>query len=303
MIARRVFLFLVVNFLVVVMISLVINLLNLKPFLSSYGIDYFSLFIFSLIWGMGGAFISLLLSKKIAKMLMGVKIIDPKSEDVELKILIKMVEKLSQNAHLPEVPEIGIYSSNEVNAFATGPSKKRSLIAVSTGLLKRMKENEIEAILGHEISHIANGDMVTMTLLQGVVNVFVIFLARILAFVVTGINKNNKSSSSFFSYMIFVFLFEVVFMVLGSLVVAAFSRYREYRADSGGAYLSGKENMISALQSLRSFQQIKDTKAQNPSMQALKISTPSKLGLLRFFATHPPLKERIEKLQQTRVSL
>ncbi len=173
---KRIFLFLALNFLVILMITFVLDLLNVKPFLSSYGIDMKSLMIFCLIWGMGGAFLSLGLSRIMAKWMMGIQIIDPSTQDPELSHLIGTVHKLARRSGLP-LPQVGIYRSNEVNAFATGPTKARSLVAVSTGLIQRMKENEIEGVLGHEVSHIANGDMVTMTLLQGVVNAFVMFLA------------------------------------------------------------------------------------------------------------------------------
>ena len=199
---------------------------------------------------------------------------------------------------MPALPEVGIFNSNEANAFATGPTRARALVAVSTGLLNRMNDKEVEAVLGHEISHVANGDMVTMTLLQGVVNAFVMFLARVLAYVVSGLGKNreNNSGGSYMSYILFVYLFEFVFMILGSLVVATYSRHREFRADAGGARLAGKESMIAALKALQNLQEIKDPK-ENPAMAAFKISHPSKRGLLRLFATHPPIEERIEKLR------
>ena len=300
-IAKRIFLFLALNFLVILMITTVLNIFNVKPFLSSQGIDMQSLLIFCFIWGMGGALISLSLSRVMAKWMMGVQIVDPNTRDPELQHLMGTIHKLARRSDLP-MPEVGIYRSNEVNAFATGPTKKRALVAVSTGLLQRMKENEIEGVLGHEMSHIANGDMVTMTLLQGVVNAFVMFLARILAYAVSGLGRNRENSSggSYMSYMLFVYLFEVVFMILGSLVIAAYSRFREFRADEGGARLAGKDSMISALQSLRALQEIKDPRAENPAMAAFKISHPAKKGLLHLFASHPPLEERIARLQKRR---
>ncbi|PIS01217.1 MAG: protease HtpX [Chlamydiae bacterium CG10_big_fil_rev_8_21_14_0_10_35_9] len=298
---KRIFLFLSINFLVILMISFILHLFNIQPYLTHYGLDYNSLLIFCFLWGMIGALVSLSLSRFIAKSVMGVRVIDPNTTDPDYQTLLRMVERLTQKAHLSNIPEVGVYQSNEVNAFATGPTKRRSLIAVSTGLLNRMKENEIEAILGHEMSHIANGDMVTMTLLQGVVNAFVMFLARVIAYAVSGLgrsNKNSGSSGSYFSYMMFVYLFEVVFMILGSMVVATYSRFREYRADAGGAHLAGKEHMISALQSLRVMQEIKDIRHENASFQSLKIAAPSKKGLIMLFATHPPIDQRIERLQK-----
>ena len=296
--AKRIFLFLVLNFLVVLMISIVLNIFNIRPYLQSTGLDYQSLLIFCLIWGMAGALISLALSRVMAKWMMGVKVIDPHTKDPEERQLLETVYRLARKADLPAMPEVGIYRSNEVNAFATGPTRSRSLVAVSTGLLSRMKENEIEGVLGHEITHVANGDMVTMTLLQGVVNAFVMFLARVLAYIVSGMGRNNRQEGgSMMSYILFVYLFEVVFMILGSLVVAAYSRHREFRADAGGARLAGKEAMISSLQTLRILQEIKDPR-ENPAMAAFKISHQGRKGLLRLFASHPPLEERIARLQR-----
>lgn len=295
---KRVILFLVLNFLVVFMISIILNLFNLRPYFNAYGIDYRSLLIFCLIWGMGGAFVSLALSRVMAKWMMGVKPIDFDTTDPDEQQLLQRVHRLARKAGLSTMPEVGIYRSNEVNAFATGPTRSRALVAVSTGLLSRMKEHEIEGVIGHEISHIANGDMVTMTLLQGVVNAFVMFLARVLAYSLSGLGRNreNSSSGSTMSYILFVYLFEVVFMILGSIVVATYSRYREFRADAGGARLAGKEAMISSLQTLRVLQEIKDPR-ENPAMAAFKISHQGRKGLLRLFASHPPLEERIERLQ------
>ena len=300
---KRILLFFALNFLVVLMISFILNLLNLRPYLSTYGIDYRSLLIFCSIWGMAGAFISLALSRVFAKWMMGVKLVDPETGDSEQKQLLEMVHRLAQKAGLSTPPQVGIYRSNEVNAFATGPTRSRSLLAVSTGLISRMKENEMEGVIGHEISHIANGDMVTMTLLQGVVNAFVMFLARVFAYALSGMGRSRENSSqgSPMSYVVFVYLFEIIFMILGSLVVAAYSRYREFRADAGGARLAGKDAMISALQTLRVLQEIKDPR-ESPAMAAFKISHQGRKGLIRFFASHPPLEERIERLQKLRLS-
>lgn len=294
---KRILLFLVINLLVITTISTIISLLHLEPFISSFGINYSTLLIFCFIWGMGGAFISLFLSKYMAKWIMGVRILSPSSASVEEKQLFDMVGDLAKSANLP-MPEIGIYESNEVNAFATGPTKKRSLIAVSTGLLSRMEQNEIKAVLGHEMSHISNGDMVTMTLIQGVINAFVMFLARVLAFALAS-SKEKNNNFSYLTYNLFVFLFQTVFTILGFIALAAFSRRREYRADEGGARLAGRSNMIDALKTLRVLQEIKDQKPQNQAAHAinsLKISNFSKKGF-SLFATHPPLEERIEHLK------
>ncbi|HAR43341.1 MAG TPA: protease HtpX, partial [Bdellovibrionales bacterium] len=179
---KRISLFLLVNFLVIITISVILKLLGIQPYLTAYGIDYGNLMAFCLVWGMGGAFISLALSRIIAKFAMGVKVIAPDTHDPALQDLVQMVHQLAKSAGLPAMPEVGIYNSPEVNAFATGPTKSRALVAVSTGLLQRMHRAEVEGVLGHEIAHVANGDMVTMTLIQGVVNAFVMFLARAIAF-------------------------------------------------------------------------------------------------------------------------
>lgn len=295
---KRIFLFLVINFLVITMISIVLNLLHVRPYLESYGLNYNALLIFCFIWGMAGAFISLALSKSMAKWMMGVEIIPPNTNNSELKELLTVVKSLAYDAKIP-MPEVGIYHSKEVNAFATGPTKKRSLIAVSTGLLERMKQGEIKGVLAHEISHISNGDMVTMTLLQGIVNAFVMFLARVLAFAISGLGNRNeqRSGGSYFSFMILVYFFEVIFMILGSLVICAYSRRREYKADLGGAHLAGKDKMIEALQTLRVLQGIRDPQVEKSSFQSFKISLPSKKGLLYLFASHPPIEDRIERLK------
>src|SRR3954453_14499350 len=183
--AKRIFLFLALNFLVIMTISILLRLFGIGPYITAYGIDYATLFKFCLVWGMGGAFISLALSRIMAKWMMGVHVIDPQTRDPDLQQLLQTVYQLARGAHLSVMPEVGIYDSPEVNAFATGPTKSRALVAVSSGLLSRMNQNEMEGVLGHEISHVANGDMVTMTLLQGVVNAFAMFLSPALAFAIS----------------------------------------------------------------------------------------------------------------------
>lgn len=300
---KRIALFMAVNALVIFTISIVLNVLGVKPYLTANGLNYESLLAFCLIWGMGGAFISLALSRIMAKWMMGVKIIPPDTRDSDLRDLVQMVHELSRAASLPVMPEVGVYDSPEVNAFATGPSKSRSLVAVSTGLLHRMKRNEVKGVLGHEVAHIANGDMVTMTLIQGIVNAFVMFLARVIAYALTmarGQDSDEQQGGTPMSYYIVQFALEMVFMVLGSMVVAWFSRYREYRADSGGARLAGRGNMIQALEGLkRTFDDVDPN--TGPAIQALKISSRPG-GIMRFFSTHPPLEERIERLQRSSVA-
>lgn len=302
-VAKRIFLFLAVNFLVVLTISLVLNLLNVKPFLHAYGIDYPSLMIFCLVWGMGGAFISLAMSRSMAKWMMGVQVINPSTRDPQQRELVETVYDLAKAAHMSTMPEVGIFSSAEPNAFATGPTKARSLVAVSSGLLSKMSPKELEGVIAHEVSHIVNGDMVTMTLLQGVVNAFVMFLARALAFVFSGLGGrkqegSSSSSGSYAGYMLLVFVFEIVFMVLGSLIVAFFSRFREFRADRGGAELAGRDKMIAALEALKTMQHMRDPRVDKPSFESMKISTPKKTGWMLLFASHPPLEDRIARLKQ-----
>ena len=294
---KRVFLFLAVNFLVIITISIVLNLLGVRPYLTRYGVDYQSLLVFCLVWGMGGAFISLGLSRIVAKTAMGVRVIDPNTTDAGAQELLQIVANLTRAAHLP-MPEVGVYDSPEVNAFATGPSRSRALVAVSSGLLQRMNRPEIEGVLGHEVTHIANGDMVTMTLLQGVVNAFVMFLARVIAFFAAQAlrGRDDNEGPSWGIYFLVQLVLEVVFMIAGSIVVAWFSRYREFRADAGGARLAGREKMIHALEALkRTFEQV-DPRPQ-PAVQTLKISSGG--AFLRLFATHPTLDVRIERLRNT----
>ncbi len=290
---KRIFLFLAVNCLVILTISAVLSLLNVKPYLTSHGLDLQALLIFCLIWGMVGALISLALSRKMAKWMMRIQLITPSGPQADL---YHMVARLARNANLPDIPEVGIFDSPQMNAFATGPTKRRSLVAVSTGLLAKMEKHELEAVLAHEISHISNGDMVTMTLIQGIVNAFVMFLARILAYAVTTMGRSNNRRSSYMSYYLFTMLFEIVFMILGSMVICSFSRWREFRADRGGAILTRKEHMIAALERLR-LSNVPPSNTKN-ALNALMISPSGKGGLLRFFATHPPLEIRIKRLRE-----
>lgn len=290
----RVGLFLVVNALVIVTISILTSLLGLNVYLTQYGIDYQSLAMFCLLWGSGGAFINLLLSRAIAKWSMGVQLIDPQTRDPGLRSIVEMVHDLARRAGMKHMPEVGIYDSPDLNAFATGPSQSKALVAVSTGLLSRMNRDEIAGVLGHEITHITNGDMVTMTLLQGVVNAFVMFLSRVLAFALTSRNDDEQRGPGFMYYIVQIAL-EVVFMMLGSIVVAWFSRWREFRADKGGAALVGRDRMVMALEELRrSYEPI--VSAEAAPVQLLQINGhPS--GLMKLFASHPPLEERIERLR------
>lgn len=294
---KRIGLFLAVNALVMITVSLILNLIGVNSYITAYGLNYQSLIIFCLVWGMGGAFISLALSKIMAKWMMGVQIIEPETHNPELRDLVRIVHELSRAANLPKMPEVGIYESSEVNAFATGPSKSNSLVAVSTGLLNRMNKDEIKGVIGHEVAHIANGDMVTMTLIQGIVNAFVMFLARAIAFALTMTKgqDNEERQGPPMSFYIVQFILEIAFMILGSIVVAWFSRYREYKADAEGAKLAGREKMIQALEALkRTLDQAEPTSQAN--IQSFQIS--SRPGrFLSLFSTHPSLDERINRLR------
>lgn len=302
---KRLGLFLLVNIAVMLTLSVLINILGIKPYLTKKGLDVSSLLIFCLIWGMGGAFISLQLSKFMAKTFMGIKILSDSPSNPTYSKLVMMTHRLASRAGMKYTPEIGVYDSAELNAFATGPSQRRSLVAVSSGLLQKMTDDELEGVLAHELAHIKNGDMVTMTLLQGVINAFVMFLARILAFALSSRGKNQDSRSSLGSYMLFVYLFEVVFLIAGSLVIAAFSRYREFRADKGGAENAGTYKMIAALERLKQENFYKAPRPENegkqqPAFAYLKISGHKPHGFTRLFASHPPLEERIARLRHPR---
>ena len=288
---KRMFLFMLVNVLVVVTLSLILNFTGFGPHqLAARGWDYQGLMVFCLVWGMGGALISLGVSRMAAKWTMGVKLVDARHP------LAVTVHRLASEAGLSTMPEVGVYASPELNAFATGPTRSRSLVAVSSGLLDRMSQDELEGVLGHEVAHIANGDMVTMTLLQGVINAFVMFLARVIAFAIARGDREERRGDGM-TYLI-VFLLELVLGFLGMLVVAWFSRWREFRADRGGARLAGKQSMINALQALRRSEP--DPAAAAPSLAAFKISGPEG-GFMALFRTHPPIERRIEALRTSAV--
>lgn len=292
--AKRVTLFLMVNILVMLTLTLVFHLTGLDQRFPPG--SYQNLMVFCLVWGMGGAFVSLLLSRMMAKRMMKVRIIPGNTPDPELRELVSMVHELARRARLPKMPEVGLYESDEINAFATGPTRSRSLVAVSTGLLHRMNRREVEGVMAHEIAHIANGDMVTMTLVQGVINAFVMFLARVLAFAVMAALRSQRGGG--WMQFLLVQVFQIALSLLGSIVVCWFSRYREFRADAGGAALSSRDNMADALRALRRFYgQHAHPEAQTggAAFQSLKISGKAG-GFARLFSTHPPLEERIARL-------
>jgi len=295
---KRIFLFVLTNILVMLTISLVVNFLGIKPYLTRSGLDIGALAAFSLIWGFSGALISLAMSRQMAKWMQGVSVVDPRNPG-EFSWLVQMVHDLARRAKLPAMPEVGVYDSPEVNAFATGPTKSRSLVAVSRGLLQQMNRDEIEGVIGHEIAHIQNGDMVTMTLLLGIVNAFAFFVSRIIAYAVSQA-MSSKDEEGDINPTLFLFVSEFTrnfLTLLGSIVVCWYSRQREYRADIGSARLSvTKDKMSGALERLG---RVFEVPAQpQPALASMKISSPQG-GWLALFRTHPPISDRLARLAQT----
>lgn len=290
---KRILLFVATNLAIMLTVSVILSLLGIAGFqLPGGGLDYGALLVFCLVWGMAGSFISLAISRIIAKRAMGVQLVDGRTGREELDWLYATVRQLSDRAGLP-MPEVGYYDSPEVNAFATGPTRKRSLVAVSTGLLRAMRRDEVEGVLAHEIAHIQNGDMVTMTLIQGVVNVFVLFFSRVIANIVR--NAVDERISGVVG-LVATLVLQFVFGILGMMIVAWFSRAREFRADAGAGTLAGKGKMVAALQRLQQSTQMVDT--SQPSLATMKIAGVRDMRAL--FSTHPPLEARIAALQSSR---
>ena len=287
---KRIILFVLTNLAVMFTLMIVLSVLGVTGYITPGGLDYSALAVFSLVWGMGGAFISLAISRWMAKTAMGVQLVDGRSGHAELDWLHATVGQLAHKAGLP-MPEVGVYDSPEVNAFATGPSKRRSLVAVSSGLLRSMRREEVEGVLAHEVSHIQNGDMVTMTLIQGVVNAFVIFFARVIANIVRNMVDERISHLVFF---VVTLVLDIALGIMGMMVVAWFSRAREFRADAGAATLSSRGNMIAALQRLMANQGLVDD--SQPQLATMKINGGK--GFMSLISTHPPLQQRIAALQR-----
>jgi heat shock protein HtpX len=287
---KRILLFLATNIAVLAVLSVSMRLLGIDQYLASTGQDLGGLLVFAAILGFAGSLISLAMSKFIAKRSTGARVITQPA-NAEEAWLLATVRRLATQAGIG-MPEVAIYDSPDVNAFATGPRRNSALVAVSTGLLRTMRQNEVEAVLGHEITHVANGDMVTLTLIQGVVNTFVIFISRIIGrFVDEVIFKSERGQGP--GFFITVMVAQVVLGILASAIVAWFSRQREFRADAGGAKLAGRQNMVAALEGL---QRAHEPAALPDGMKALGISG----GISRFgrlFMTHPPLPERIAALR------
>lgn len=289
---KRVFLFLATNIAILVLLSIVLSLLGVDSILDERGVglNMEALLVFSAVFGMGGSFISLLISKWMAKRATGAQVItDPRSPAE-----VWLVQTVGRHAQASGIgmPEVAIFDSPEPNAFATGASRNKALVAVSTGLLRRMSQDEVDAVLGHEISHVANGDMVTLTLIQGVINTFVLFFARVIGYYVDRVLLRNERGLGI-GYFLTTIAAQIVLGILASVIVMWFSRRREFRADEGGARLAGTPNMIAALERLKAG-------AAGPlpeQMAAFGISGRKGGGLRRLFATHPSLDERIDALR------
>ncbi|MEE4379620.1 MAG: protease HtpX [Candidatus Competibacteraceae bacterium] len=291
---KRVALFLLTNFAILVVLGIVVNLFGAGRFISATGLDLQSLFIFAAVFGMGGALISLAMSKWIAKRSTGAQIITQPRNQTE-RWLVETVHIQAKRAGIG-MPEVAVFDSPAPNAFATGANRNNALVAVSTGLLQHMNQDEVEAVLGHEVSHVANGDMVTLTLLQGVVNTFVIFLARVVGFMVdralSGNNQNYRGPG--IGYWVTSMIAEVLLGFLATMIVMWFSRYREFRADAGGADLAGRNKMIAALARL---QQASEPSRLPSEMAAFGINGGLGTGLKKLFMSHPPLEARIAALR------
>jgi len=292
---KRVFLFLATNIAVLIVLSIVLRLLGVDRILddSGTGLNMYNLLVFAAVFGFGGSLISLAISKWMAKRMMGAQVITNPRSSEELW-LIDTVKKHASMANIG-MPEVAIFNSPSPNAFATGMNKNNALVAVSSDLMRTMNKEEVEAVIGHEISHVANGDMITLTLIQGVVNTFVIFFSRIVGHFVDRVILKNEEGHGL-GFFITTIVAQIIFGILASIIVMWFSRRREYRADIGGAKLAGRQNMISALEKLK-----KSAALPLPQqMSAFGINgKPSKHGLKLLFMSHPPLDDRIEALKKS----
>ena len=288
----RILMFLGVNIAVIAVASVTLSLLGVEPYLQSNGLNLQSLLIFSAVFGMSGAFVSLLLSKWMAKRMMGVQIIEQPRNRTERELL-QMVAELSEQAGI-QTPEVGIFRAQQSNAFATGWQRNNALVAVSSGMLERFGAAELRAVMAHEIGHVANGDMVTMTLVQGVINTFVIFFARIIGYIVDKAVFKNRDGVGIGFFMTTI-VAEIVLGILASTIVMAYSRWREYRADAYAAQLTSPEAMTRALQNLQKEYQLPD--AMNDTFVAFGIARGQRAGLKALFASHPPIDKRIAALR------
>ena len=289
---KRIFLLVVTNFAILLVLSVTMQLLGVDRMLvQGSGLNLNALLVMAAIFGFGGAFISLLISKWMARMATGARVIEVPSNMTE-RWLVDTVKRQAERAGIG-MPEVAVYDSPEINAFATGWNRNNALVAVSTGLLNNMTQDEAEAVLGHEMSHVANGDMVTLTLIQGVVNTFVIFLSRVVGFVVDRVLLKNERGQGV-GFFVATFVAQIVLGVLASMIVAWFSRQREFRADAGGADLAGRNKMIAALERLKMNHEQSQLPAQ---MSAFGISGGG--GFMRLLMSHPPLDQRITALRES----
>ena len=290
---KRIILFMVTNLAIIFVLSIVLNLLGVGPMLDQHGLNMGSLIVFAAVFGFGGSLISLVISKWTAKRLTGAQVISQPTSELE-HWLVEVVRRQALKANIG-MPEVAIYDAPDVNAFATGMNRNNALVAVSTGLLRAMDRNEAEAVLAHEISHVANGDMITLALVQGVVNTFVIVASRLAGYLVDRvIFKTERGHGP--GFFITSMIAQLVFGILASIIVCWFSRQREFRADAGAAAISGREKMIAALQKLR----MSTAQPHLPDqMAAFGISGITGGGLKKLFMTHPPLEERIAALQRS----
>ncbi|MDG2088058.1 MAG: protease HtpX [Arenicellaceae bacterium] len=288
----RIFYFLLTNLAVIFVLNIVMQIFGIGSYLEGSGINYQGLLVFSFIVGMAGSIISLFLSKWMAKRSTRAKVIEQPSNETE-QWLLETVKCQAEGAGIG-VPEVAIYDSPDVNAFATGASRNNALVAVSSGLLRSMSRDEAEAVLGHEVSHVANGDMITLTLVQGIVNTFVVFFSRVVGYFIDRVIFKNANGHGI-GFWVGMIVSQMVFGALASMVVAYFSRIREFRADSGGAHLAGKQKMIDALERLKSGHA-----AQLPDqLAAFGISGAKQAGWKRLLMSHPPLDERIAVLKSS----
>ncbi|MEY3976496.1 MAG: hypothetical protein RLZZ33_1551 [Pseudomonadota bacterium] len=292
---KRILLFLATNLAVVLVLSVVMQVLGIDQYIAAQGGSLYGLLVFAAVFGFGGAFISLAMSKWSAKRMMGVQLIEQPRNDSE-RWIVETVRRQAQEAGIG-MPEVGIFDSPEPNAFATGANKNKALVAVSTGLLRSMRKEEVEAVLGHEIGHVANGDMVTLTLIQGVVNTFVIFLARVIGNFVDKVVFKNENGGGL-AYFAVVIVAEIFLGILASTIVMWFSRKREFRADAAGAVLASPAAMIGALEALKRAQERQQPEGLPEQMAAFGINSGVPSGLKRLFMSHPPLEERIEALRR-----
>lgn len=290
---KRVVLFVLTNLAILVVLGIVLNVLRAMGVFEAWGFEHGPLLVIALVFGFGGAFLSLAMSKAVAKWTTGAKVIERPRNDQE-QWLVRTVEALSRKAGI-KTPEVAVYDAPEPNAFATGMTKNKSMVAVSTGLLRQMGRDEVEGVLGHEVAHAANGDMVTLTLVQGVLNTFVIFFSRIVGRMVDSFLRGDRDGGGFgIGYWVATIAAQIVFGILASIIVMWFSRWREFRADAAGAELAGRHKMIAALVGLQSTM---EPSHLPDSMAAMGIKGGKRSGLMALFRSHPPLEDRIAALR------